>query len=139
MNEWLSEYAVPLALLLLLVANLVGYVMRYHGADEWLEHALEAAEEGDSAEVLRWLERLVSRQKKYSPTSLAAHIVWVACEYEHPETAQAVLDRLGLRRAELLWEEEGKPAIPFLEFLQREPEQFAATIAFLSQEDGERP
>ncbi len=127
--------------LLLLGAMLVHqlYIMVVDWRFRLSERALEAADEGKTQEVLRLLRRMrekAARHPSYpTPESIAASLVFKACEWGHPETAQAVLDYLGLRRAQLMWEEEGKPAVPFLEYARQEPDFFAHTIAFLTQQD----
>ncbi len=131
-----------LYLFLLLLANL-WYFLHYHrgwgGKSGLLERALDAAEDGDTEQVLHLLKRLL-RQKKaegqYCAADLASRLVCVACEHEHPDTAEMVLYALGLRRADLVFvEEKGKPALPLLEYVSRDPQTYVHTLVFLRQED----
>ncbi len=97
--------------------------------------AFEAAEAGDTRDALLLLDRLLAGWKKkpetwFSPMSLACSMIILACEWEHPETAQAVLARVGCTASELLWEEEGQAAIPLLEYVQANPD-FVNTRLFL--------
>ncbi len=132
MVEDVSDIIIPLALGFLLVCNVIAYRRQWCGPEGMLEIALEEAQAGNTPAVLRMVKRLLARQKKYSAGEIASLVVVAACEWDWPETAQAVLDELGLSRAELMWEREGEPAIPLLEFVQQEPETYPCTIAFLS-------
>ncbi len=134
----LNDIMIPLGLCVLLVANIIAYYRRWYGPNAALDAALEAAEAGDTKDALAWLDRLMKGwQKKpdkwFSPMYVVSRMVVLACIQEWPETAQAVLVHLGMSRAELMWEEEGKPAIPLLEYVKSDPD-FAEVVAFLEAE-----
>ncbi len=133
MSDELFRFLFILGLLVLLYP-LIYYVQ--NGTPGALRNrAFEAAEFGDTREALQLLDRLLAGWEKkpqrwFSPMSLASNMVILACEWEHPETALAVLAHLGFTTSELLWEEEGQPAIPLSEYVQANP-VFVNTRLFL--------
>ncbi len=114
--------------LLLLLAVVVWALCRWmwSGPRDLVERACEAAQDGDTERLLHALFRLREKAARKagcpSPESLASGLVCTACTFNHPDTAQALLDYLGLKRSELLWEEKGRPAIPLLEYVEHEPD-----------------
>ncbi len=127
-----------IAALVMVAAYVVLYRLMWCGWRGLFDIALEEAAAGDSAGLIRAFDRLrakVGRKPNTPPLGvLAGSCVFNACEWEHPDTAQALLGHLGLKRAELLWEEKGKPAVPLRAFVQGNPD-FARTHAFMQQED----
>ncbi len=112
--------------------------------DHWGKYALynravEAAEAGDTQDLPRWLSRMREKARRNpacpAPETMAAGLVCVACEWGYPQTAQAVMVELGLSPAQLVWSQEGQPAVPFLEYLRQHPELFPATLAFLGENE----
>ncbi len=137
-RDWVYCVLLPLLTVGLLTLQLYAWVVDGCGRNRLFHRAAEAAEAGDTADMLRWLRRMrekaANKPGATAPESVAGCLICSACEWGHPETAQAVLDELGLRPDELMWEEEkGKAPIPLLEYVQREPELFAATLEFLTR------
>ncbi len=136
-GDWVCCVLLLLLLLSMLFMQIYAWVVDGCGRNRFFHRAAEAAEAGDTADMLRWLRRMRERapQKPGAPTPelVAGSLVVSACEWGHPETAQAVLDELGLQAADLLWEEKGREPIPLMEYLRREPGLWAASIEFLTR------
>ncbi len=146
MEPDLNDIMIPLGMLALVVSYIILYRRMWCGPSGLMERAMEAADEGDEKKLLRLADRLVAHWRRdperwYRPEEFAALLVCWACEWEQQAVAEALLRHLKLSRAELVWVEEGKEgkvALPLLEYLQREPEENAAAIDFLTQEEEPR-
>ncbi len=115
---------------------MLAYILLYRA--QWCsacglsERALEAADEGDTATMLRLLARW-ERSARPSPAeraAMAASLVMMACGFGHPDTAEAAMRYFGLTARQLVFAD-GQSLAEFAA-----AEEWDEVIVFLRAHDG---